>query len=125
MKISRPKARAGPRGTSKIELALAKPIGVSKKFCLLDAVGSSHVPHATGIVTTRAARVPAFDNLDDDSSLDVRKTPSLVRTIERCASLPPSVSGEFLCFGFTFVTAGPDNCFTGAARPPPSLDLPL
>jgi uncharacterized coiled-coil protein SlyX len=35
------------------------------------------------------------------------------------------VSGDFLCFGFAFVTAGPDNCFTGAARPPPSLDLTL
>jgi hypothetical protein len=30
-----------------------------------------------------------------------------------------------LCFSFAFVTAAPDNCFTGAAWPPPSLDFPL
>jgi hypothetical protein len=55
-----------------IELALAKPVGVSKKFHLLDAVGSSHGPHAMGVATTHAARVVAFNNLSDDSSLDVR-----------------------------------------------------
>jgi hypothetical protein len=32
LKISHPKARPGPRGTSVIELALANPVGVSKKF---------------------------------------------------------------------------------------------
>jgi hypothetical protein len=36
LKISWTKARPGPQGTSDIELALVKPIGVSKKFCLLD-----------------------------------------------------------------------------------------
>jgi hypothetical protein len=32
LKISRPKARPGPQGTAVIELALVKPVGVSKKF---------------------------------------------------------------------------------------------
>jgi hypothetical protein len=35
------------------------------------------------------------------------------------------VSNEFLCFSFTFVTMGPDNYFTCAAWPPPSLDFLL
>jgi hypothetical protein len=71
LKIAHPKAKPGPRGTSEIELALVKPIGVSKKFHLLDATGSSHGPHATSITATHAARVSAFDNLGDDSSSDV------------------------------------------------------
>jgi hypothetical protein len=71
LKIAHPKAKPGPRGMSEIELALAKPAGISKKFCLLDAVGSSHRPPTPGITTTHAARVPAFDNLGIDSSLDV------------------------------------------------------
>jgi hypothetical protein len=33
--------------------------------------------------------------------------------IERRASLPPSVSGEFLHFGLAFVTVGTDSYFTG------------
>jgi hypothetical protein len=36
IKIVRPKPRPRSSGTSKIELALAKPIGVSKKFCFSD-----------------------------------------------------------------------------------------
>jgi hypothetical protein len=124
LKISQPKVRARLRGTLEIELALAKLVGVSKKFHLLDVVGSSHEPHAAGIVRTHAAQVLTFNNLGDDSSPDVRKTPSPVKTIERCASPPPLVSGEFLCFGFDFVTAGPNNYFTGATQPPPSIDLP-
>jgi hypothetical protein len=106
-------------------LALAKPVGVSKKFHLLDAAGSSQGPHTMGVAVTRVARVSAFDNLGDDSSPHVCKTPSRVRMIERHASLPPLVSGEFLCFSFAYVTVGPDNCFTGVARPPLSLDFPL
>jgi hypothetical protein len=56
-------------------LAPAKPIGVSKKFRLLDVVPSSHA-RATGATATHTPRVPAFDNLSDVSSPDVRKTPS-------------------------------------------------
>jgi hypothetical protein len=125
LKIARPKAKPRPSCTSEIELALAKPIGVSKKFCLLDAAGPSHGPHMTGVVRTHAAQVPAFDNLGDDSLLDVRRTPLLVWMIERLASLPPSVSGEFLCFTRAFITAGTDSCFTGVVQPPPLLDLTL
>jgi hypothetical protein len=35
------------------------------------------------------------------------------------------MSGEFWFFSFAFVTAGPDNYFTGAALPPSSLDFPM
>jgi hypothetical protein len=50
---------------STIELALAKPIGVSKKFCLLDVAASSHA-RAAGATMTHTSRVPAFDNLGND-----------------------------------------------------------
>jgi hypothetical protein len=32
------------------------------------------------------------------------------KMIEKHASPPPSVFGEFLCFSFTLFTVGPDNC---------------
>jgi hypothetical protein len=54
LKIARPKVKPGTRGTSEIELALVKPIGVSKKFHLLDVVASSHA-HATGATMTHIA----------------------------------------------------------------------
>jgi hypothetical protein len=72
LKITRPKPKPGLHGTSEIELPLAKPIGVSKKFHLLDIVGSSHGSHSTCDATTHAAWVPAFDILGDDSLSDVR-----------------------------------------------------
>jgi hypothetical protein len=73
LKIAHPKAKPGLSGTSEIELALAKPVGVTKKFRLLDAADSSHAPTppATGATTTHAAQVPTLDNLSDDSSPDV------------------------------------------------------
>jgi hypothetical protein len=88
---------------SKIELVLVKPVGVSKKFCPLDVVASSHGLHAMGVAATHAARVLAFNNLGDDSSLDVRKTPSPVKMVERRVSPLPSVSGEFLHFSFALL----------------------
>jgi hypothetical protein len=115
LKIAHPKAKPGSHGTSEIQLALVKPVGVSKKFHILDAPGLSHRPPTPGVTTTRAAQVPAFNNIDDDSSSDVRRMPSPVRTIERRVSLPPSVFGEFLCFSLAFVTVGADSCFTGFA----------
>jgi hypothetical protein len=36
IKVIHPKAKPEPKGTSEIEFILEKPIGVSKKFCLLD-----------------------------------------------------------------------------------------
>jgi hypothetical protein len=79
MKLVQPKAKLEPQGMSEMELAPAKPVGVSKKFCLLDAPSSSHGPRDSGLATTkvgeRTARVVAFDNLGDDSSPDVRETP--------------------------------------------------
>jgi hypothetical protein len=77
---------------------------VSKKFHLLDVAISSHA-HA------HTARVPAFDNLDDDSTLDVHKTPSPERMTEKRVSPPPSASREFLRFSFTIFTVDPDNFF--------------
>jgi hypothetical protein len=53
LKKAHPKVKPGPRGTSEIELAFTKPVGVSKMFHLLDATGSSHGPHATGVAATR------------------------------------------------------------------------
>jgi hypothetical protein len=93
--IARPKAKPRPRGTSEMELALPKHVGVSKKFRLLDVAASSHGLHAVGIAATHVARVLAFDNLSD-----VHKTPSSAKTVEKCVSPLPSVSSEFLCFSF-------------------------
>jgi hypothetical protein len=103
LKIARPKAKPGPRGTSEIELALAKSVGVFKKFHLLDVASLPHGLHVVGVTVTHAARVPVFDNLSDDSSSDVRKTPSLAMMVEKCASPPPSVFGKFLCFSFALL----------------------
>jgi hypothetical protein len=86
VKIARLKTKLGPRGMPEIELALAKPVRVSKRFHLLDVAALSHGPH------------PASMDLGDDSSLDVRKTPSPARMEAKRASLPPLVSGEFLHF---------------------------
>jgi hypothetical protein len=87
----------------KIELALAKPVGVSKTFHLLDVVASSHRLHTMGTTVTSATRVPAFDNLSDDSLPYLHKTPSLKKMVEKHASLPPSVSSEFLHFSFALL----------------------
>jgi hypothetical protein len=82
---------------SKIELVLVKPVGVSKFFCLLDVPTSSHGLRDEGPATVyggeHAAHVMAFDNLGDDSLLDVRKTPSPKRTGEKHPAPPPSISG--------------------------------
>jgi hypothetical protein len=97
IKIARPKTKPGPQGTSRIELALVKLVGVSKKFCLLDVAAPSCMSPHRGVAVThieRAARVPALDNLGDDSWPDVCKAPSPKRITERCASPPPSMSGE-------------------------------
>jgi hypothetical protein len=110
LNISRLKARPGPPGMSVMELALAKPIGLSKKFLLLDIAASSHA-HTAVAAMTHIARSPAFDNLGDDSSSDVREAPSLERAMEKPISPPPSMSGELLCFGFAIFTMGPDNFF--------------
>jgi hypothetical protein len=93
VKVVQPSAKPEPQGTSEIELTLAKPIGVSKFFCLLDIPASSHGPHHEGLTMTKvgecAAHVVAFDNLGNDSSSDVRGTLSPKRTGEKClAPLP-------------------------------------
>jgi hypothetical protein len=110
LKISHPKASPGPRGMSAIELALARPLGVSKKFHLLDVAASCQAC-AVGVTTTRTAQVSAFDNLGDDSSPNVHEAPSLGATMEKPVSPPPSVPGEFFCFSFVILTAGLDDFF--------------
>jgi hypothetical protein len=121
VKIARPKAKPRPQSRFEIEWALVKLVGVSKKFCLLDVAAPSRRPLTGGATMTRierAARVPAFENLGDDSSPNVCKTPSPKRIAERRASPLPSMSDEFF-----FVR--PDNCPTGAARLSAPMDLPL
>jgi hypothetical protein len=89
---------------SEIELALAKPVGVSKKFFLLGVAALSQRLLARGLTVVRVgrpARVLALDNLGDDSSPDVHKAPSPERTAEKFVSPPPSMAGEFLLFSFT------------------------
>jgi hypothetical protein len=73
----------------------------------------------------RASQVPAFDNLSDDSSLDVHEIPSPKRVGGKHASPPPSVPCVSLCSRFAFVTTSPDDCFADATQPPPSFHLPL
>jgi hypothetical protein len=94
------RAKPEPQGMSETELALMRPVGVSKFFCLLDVPASSHGVHAEGPTVAyggeHAARVMAFDNLGDDSSPDVCKTLSPARTREKCPAPPPSLSGCFL-----------------------------
>jgi hypothetical protein len=72
-----------------------KPVGVSKKFRLLDVASSSDELQTADVTLTHAARVSAFNNLNDDASPDVCKTHSPAKMAEKCASPPPSVSGGF------------------------------
>jgi hypothetical protein len=106
VKIAQPKAKPGPQGTSEIELALAKPNGVSKKFRLLDVTAPSCGLDTRGLAMThveRTARMPTFNNLDDDLSPDVHETPSPKKIGETRAFPPPLVSGDFLRFGFALL----------------------
>jgi hypothetical protein len=52
VKMAQPKAKPGPQSTSEIELALAKPIGVSKKFRLLDGTTPSYGLNVGGLTMT-------------------------------------------------------------------------
>jgi hypothetical protein len=45
VKVIRPRVKIGPQGMSEIELVLVKPVGVSKKFCLLDVAAPWCRPH--------------------------------------------------------------------------------
>jgi hypothetical protein len=57
IKTARPKTKLGCHGMSEIELALAKPVGVSRKFCLLDvAVLSPRLP-TENVATTHVGWV--------------------------------------------------------------------
>jgi hypothetical protein len=72
VKIVRPKPRNGPTGMSAIELALAKPIGVSTKFCFSDVPNPSLAQHEEGGLVVQAtgecaAQVLKFASLGDSS----------------------------------------------------------
>jgi hypothetical protein len=72
VKVIWPKPKSGPRGMSEIELALAKPIGVSKKFCFPDMPSSSQGRHdESGPVVQAASKLEAhvisFAKLGDSS----------------------------------------------------------
>jgi hypothetical protein len=84
-------------------LAITKPVGVSKKFHLLDVAASTHGLHAAGVTLTHAAWVLAFDNLGYDSLPDLSKTPSPTKTVEKRASPPLSMSDKFLHFSFALL----------------------
>jgi hypothetical protein len=81
IKIIQPKPKPGPRGTSEIELVLAKPVRVSKKFYF------SYVPissrgqlgggrHASQTVSECASHLISFDNLTESSPDSCKPSPS-------------------------------------------------
>jgi hypothetical protein len=107
VKMARPKAKPRLRDTSEIEWTLVKPIGVSKKICLLDVAALPHGPHASSATVVCATRVSIFDNLGGDLSPDTRATPSLEgrienrasslkRTTKECVFRLPLIFGKFL-----------------------------
>jgi hypothetical protein len=105
VKVIPMKAKPGPKGTSEIELILAKLVGVSKKFCLSDVPGSSQSrrDESHRVVETIVERTPcviSFDNLDDDSSLDIREAslPKRVATVH--PSPLPFSHGELQSYTF-------------------------
>jgi hypothetical protein len=92
IKVVRPKAKPGPRGTSEIELIPMKPNGVFKNFCLSDVPSSSQSQRdedhrAIETVGEHASHVITFDNIDNDPSPDVRET-SPPRKIAEVPPLP-------------------------------------
>jgi hypothetical protein len=105
VKVVRPRAKLVPQGTSEIELALPKLVGVSKFFCLLDVPASTHEIRDKGPAVAYGgecvAHVMAFDNLGDDSLPDICRTPTPRRTGETHPAPPPSLSGWILRCIFT------------------------
>jgi hypothetical protein len=85
------------QGTSKIELALVKPVGISKIFFLLDVVAPSDGLYGAGLTMVLAgectARVVTFDNLGDDSSPDAHRTSSPKTTMEKSVASLQSMPG--------------------------------
>jgi hypothetical protein len=92
VKVIPTKAKPRPKDTSKIELILVKPIGVSKKFCLSYALGPSQRwcdegHQSVGTVVERAPCIISFDKLGNDSSSDVGDASPPKRMVD--APLPP------------------------------------
>jgi hypothetical protein len=106
-----------------IELALAKPVGISKKNCLLDVAVVSHGLCGVDATMTHTARVLTFDNPDDDSSPDVRKTPSPKKAGEKRTSPPPSMSGYFCMLASPCLAWALMTIFVGAIQPLPLENL--
>jgi hypothetical protein len=93
-------AKAGANRATPSKMVSPPPVGVSKMFHLLDVAASSYGFHAVGVTVTHIARVPAFNNLSDDTSPNDHGTPPPKRTKEKHAFLLPPVSGEFLHLSF-------------------------
>jgi hypothetical protein len=77
VKVIRLKAKPGPTGMSEIELVLAKPVGVFKKFYFSDIPSSSKNLRVEGhravqVVSERASHVISFDNLDDSCQMPAK-----------------------------------------------------
>jgi hypothetical protein len=93
VKMVRPSIKLRVQGTSEIELAPAKPVGVSKKLCLLDAPSSSHGHRSGGAAIAKGSewttRILAFDNLGDDSSPNVREAALPQENKEHLSPPPP------------------------------------
>jgi hypothetical protein len=99
------KAKSGSRDTSEIELILAKPIRVSKIFCLSDVPDSSQNQHDEShclvqMIGERAPHVITFDNLNDDSSPDVHGTSPLGKVADVPLLPPPFIPCELSCRAF-------------------------
>jgi hypothetical protein len=91
VKVIQPKAIPGPRGTSEVDLILAKSVGVSKNFCFSDMSSSSQSQRDEGrrvmkVVRECTSGVISFDNLGD-SSPDVHEASSWGKVAD--APLPP------------------------------------
>jgi hypothetical protein len=100
VKVIRLKPKLRPRGMSKIELALAKPIGVSKKFCFSDMLRFSQSRRDEGgpvvqATSERASRVLSFANLGD-SSPDTHKASPSEKTVD--VPSPPIVTPSWYSY---------------------------
>jgi hypothetical protein len=105
VKVIQPKSKPDPRDTSEIELILATPIEVSKKFCLSDLPASSQIRrdkghHAVQTIGEQAPCMITFNNLGDDSSSDVHEASPPLKVADALPPPPPFMPGELSCRAF-------------------------
>jgi hypothetical protein len=75
--------------------------------------------------TTHTFRVPAFNNLSNDSSPDVREAPSSTRMMEKPVSLRVRCLVSFCALASQFLPRALITSFADPTHLAPSLDLPL